>query len=235
MFRTSITCNLKVNKRGFICRIRNSKCITFSQLQRRRFAISFSITFSQITHPSSHTENTVCYLWAQSLLPLQRGQVRSDEAPSVRVPAHFVDCTQLELEDNGVTGVEMVFCQKLQQWFVNKVVVFLNTQQVHNSQFYTYPVVKSIPTYPQYWRTWRLSWPELLAPTSSVSCPPDSMIIIKMPLSAHPSPPWLTSPPRSPRTCRAQSQAGADSGPPHTRGISPRWCSSQPQFLELWI
>ena len=34
-------------------------------------------------------------------------------------------------------------------------------------------VVKSIPSYPRCWMTWMLPWPELLAPTSSVSCPPD--------------------------------------------------------------
>ena len=54
-----------------------------------------------------------------------------------------------------------------------------------------------------------------------------ALSVIIMPLSPDLSPPWLTSPPRSPRTCRAQSQAGAGSGPPHTRDISPHWCSFQ--------
>ena len=65
----------------------------------------------------------LCYLWAQSLFPLQRSDVGSDEVSIVRVPAHFVDCTQFELEDNGVTGVEMVFCRKMQKLFVKKGVI----------------------------------------------------------------------------------------------------------------
>ena len=47
------------------------------------------------------------------------------------------------------------------------------------------------------------------------------------------SPLRRTSPPRRPHTCRAQTQAGADSGPPHTRGSAQHWWSFQLRFLEL--
>ena len=155
-----------------VCRIQSASHHLTRALKKLQSASSVTSILQCIVH-------ILCYLWAQSLFPLQRSDVGCDEVPSVRIPAHFVDCTQFELEDNGVTGVEMVFCRKLQQLFVKEVLIentkqdknwlyihFISTQNCHL-------VVKSIPSYPQCWMTWMLPWPELLAPTSSVSCPPD--------------------------------------------------------------
>ena len=118
-----------------------------------------------------------CYLAAQILLPLELLNVLSVELAGVRGPAHLVDCTQLQLQDDGVTGVKIVFCQTLQQSFVRKV--SLPKDRVDYSiHFYTtmtgacHLIGKLIPTSPQHWRTWTRPWPELSGPTSSVSGQP---------------------------------------------------------------